>query len=191
MARRAKDISEYLNRPSTARAAAHTAAHTAALSRSARILGIDPGSRLCGWGVIEAEGPRLKHLAHGVVKTGTGSLAARLAVLHSALTAVIAAHAPGECAIEDVFVKINPATALILGQARGVALLTLGQAGLAPAHYAPTQVKSAVTGLGRADKLQVQHMVRLLLKHNDPIAADAADALAIAICHAHTRTAPY
>ncbi len=158
---------------------------------SVRILGIDPGSRITGWGVIEARGAKLTHVAHGCIRTDEGALPPRLRQIHQQLAAVIAEYQPVEYAVEEVFMRINIGTALILGQARGVAVLAGAVAGLPFAEYAPAQIKRALVGNGRADKAQIQHMVKLLLKMQGELAgtltADAADALAIAICHAHVR----
>lgn len=160
-------------------------------SEAVRILGIDPGSRFTGWGVIEARGLKLTHIAHGCIRTGEGALPPRLRIIHEGLQTVIAEHAPQEYAVEEVFMRVNIGTALILGQARGVAVLSGAVAGLLFAEYAPAQIKRAIVGTGRADKSQIQHMVKLLLKMQGDIVntlkADAADALAIAICHAHVR----
>ncbi len=156
-----------------------------------RILGIDPGSRFTGWGVIEARGAALTHIAHGCIRTGDGPLPPRLRMIHEGLRAAIAEHVPQEYAVEEVFMRVNIGTALILGQARGVAVLAGAIAGLPFAEYAPAQIKRAIVGNGRADKAQIQHMVKLLLKMQGDVAstltADASDALAIAICHAHVR----
>lgn len=154
------------------------------------ILGIDPGSRVTGYGVIAVAGQRHRHLASGAIRCGGGALAGRLQRIHQGLEAVIAEHQPTEAAIEMVFVHRSAESAMRLGHARGVAMLTATQAGLALAEYAAPTVKQAVTGTGRADKAQVQHMVRAMLGLTEPLAADAADALAIAICHAHTQGRP-
>ncbi len=152
-----------------------------------RILGIDPGSRVTGYGLIEVEGAHSRHLAHGCIRSEAGELSERLLRIHTELTAVIAAHAPGEVAIESVFVNRNVSSALVLGQARGVAILAVAGNGLTLSEYAPAQVKSAVVGHGRAEKAQIQHMVCMLLKLDKPPPVDAADALAVALCHAHLR----
>ena len=150
-----------------------------------RVIGIDPGLRRMGWGVIEAgAGGRLRHVASGAVATDSGDLAPRLALLAAGLRAVLARHAPEVAAVEKTFVNRDPAGALKLGQARGVALLVPAEAGLAVHEYAPNEVKKTVVGVGHAEKAQVLHMVRLLLPGADPASADAADALAVAICHA-------
>jgi crossover junction endodeoxyribonuclease RuvC len=150
-----------------------------------RILGIDPGLRCLGWGVIESDGPRLRHIANGTIKTGNGTLPDRLLHLARDLRMVIAEQAPTHAAIEQTFVNKDGAGTLKLGQARGVALLVLAEAGLEVGEYAPNSVKKTVVGVGHADKVQVAHMVGIQLpgvKLNGP---DAADALAIAICHLH------
>ena len=155
-----------------------------------RILGIDPGLRLTGWGVIEASGPRLSWIAHGVVSPDPGAdMADRLALLAEGLREVIITHAPQESAVEETFVNINPRSTLLLGQARGVALATLAAARLRVAEYAARKVKLAVVGTGAADKSQIAFMVRRLLPKAGEVSADAADALAVAICCAHHRPA--
>ncbi|MGE3303629.1 MAG: crossover junction endodeoxyribonuclease RuvC [Hyphomonadaceae bacterium] len=150
-----------------------------------RLLGIDPGLQRCGWGVVVADGQRLSYVAHGVIKPPTGaSLAERLLVLLDELGAVIAAHAPDEAAVEETYVNANPRAALALGQARGAALIAPARAGLAVAEYSPAVVKKALVGNGQAEKEQVAFMVRRLLPAAGAVSADAADALAIALCHA-------
>lgn len=154
-----------------------------------RILGIDPGLRNCGWGIIESEGNRLRFVACGVLKPPVnGALADRLAALHSGLLGLVDEHAPDEAAVEETFVNAGPRSALQLGQARGVALMTPASRGLPVAEYAANLVKKSVVGAGHADKVQVQLMVKTLLPAADFSSADAADALAIAICHAHHRS---
>lgn len=152
-----------------------------------RILGIDPGSRITGWGVIEVSGTRSQCIDHGTVRCAGGELPPRLLHIFSRLGEVIGEYRPHEAAIEEVFVNRNIASALVLGQARGAAICALAQAGLSVAEYAPAQIKSAVVGSGRAEKPQVQHMVKILLNLREAAAADAADALAVALCHAHVR----
>ncbi|AZV80300.1 crossover junction endodeoxyribonuclease RuvC [Parasedimentitalea marina] len=152
-----------------------------------RILGIDPGLRNLGWGVIESHGSKLSHVANGVCHSDGDDLGERLLSLHNQVTEVIEAHAPDQAAIEQTFVNKDGAGTLKLGQARGVALLTLAKAGLAVGEYAPNRVKKTVVGVGHADKTQVMHMVKLQLPGCNPENADAADALAIAICHAFYR----
>lgn len=150
-----------------------------------RVIGIDPGLRRMGWGVIERRaGGRLAHVASGAVETPAGDLALRLAALFDALAEVLAAQAPAVAAVEKTFVNRDPAGALKLGHARAVALLVPARRGLPVFEYAPNEVKKTVVGVGHADKAQVAHMVRLLLPGAAPATADAADALAIAICHA-------
>lgn len=152
------------------------------------MLGLDPGLGVTGWGVIEAEANRLRHLADGVVETDASlALPARLAALHGALVEIIAAWRPDEAAVEEAFVNRNPLSTLKLGQARGVVLLAPALAGIPVAEYQATAVKRAVVGQGHAQKQQVQAMVRMLLPGAAPDRADAADALAVAICHAHHR----
>lgn len=154
-----------------------------------RVLGLDPGLGTTGWGVIEAQGGRLSHLAHGVIATDPAlALPARLAALHAALAAVIAAWRPDEAAVEETFVNRNAQSTLKLGQARGVVLLAPALAGIPVTEYQATAVKRAVVGRGHAQKGQVQAMVRVLLPGAAPGRADAADALAVAICHAHHLT---
>ena len=150
-----------------------------------RVIGIDPGLRNLGWGVIEMEGSRLRHVANGIIHSSGDDLALRLVVLHRGLTEVIACHAPDAAAVEQTFVNKDAVATLKLGQARGIALLVPAQAGLAVGEYAPNAVKKAVVGVGHADKGQVHHMVRHQLPGVVFEGADAADALAIAICHAH------
>ena len=155
-----------------------------------RVLGIDPGLRFLGWGVIEAEGSRLRHVANGVCLSGTGELAMRLLTLHTALTDVFHRYQPETVAIEKTFVNKDAVGTLKLGQARGVALLVPAQFGLAIGEYSPNSVKKTVVGVGHADKRQVEHMVKMQLPGVEIHGADAADALAIAICHAHHMTGP-
>lgn len=150
-----------------------------------RILGIDPGLRTLGWGVIESHGSRLSHVANGLCKSSGHDLGARLLSLHEQLVDVIARHGPDHAAIEQTFVNKDGAGTLKLGQARGVALLSLAQAGLSIGEYAPNRVKKTVVGAGHAEKEQVLYMVKLQLPGCEPAGPDAADALAIAMCHAH------
>lgn len=155
--------------------------------RPLRLMGIDPGLARTGWGVVLVEGARLAHLAHGVVSTRPAdTLAERLAALHHGLTAAIATHAPDAVAIEEVFQNRNPQSTLKLGEARGVALLAAGLAGIAVHEVAARFVKKALTGTGAADKAQVAYMVQRLLPAAGTVAADAADALAVAIAAAGT-----
>ncbi len=150
-----------------------------------KILGIDPGLRITGFGVIEQAGGKLRYVTSGCVKSGGGELAGRLRVILEGLAEVIGAHRPGEVAIEKVFVNVNPQSTLLLGQARGAAICAAVIAGLPVAEYTALQVKQAVVGKGHAKKEQVQHMVRRLLALPGDPSPDAADALACAICHAH------
>ena len=153
-----------------------------------RVLGLDPGLRRTGWGIIDVTGNRLIAVADGVVCSDAAlSLAERLVQLHAGVVAVIRLHAPDEAAVEETFVNKNPSSTLKLGQARGVALLAPAQAGILVAEYAPTLVKQAVVGTGRAAKDQIGLMVRMLLPGALGATPDAADALAVAICHAHHR----
>jgi crossover junction endodeoxyribonuclease RuvC len=151
-----------------------------------RLLGLDPGLRNTGWGVIDVDGNRLTHVADGVVAVAADQpMASRLAALYDALLAIIAEHLPDQAAVEETFVNKNPASTLKLGQARGVVLLAPARAGLPVAEYSANRVKKAVTGTGHAAKQQVETMVRTLLPGAAADSADAADALAVAICHAH------
>ena len=150
-----------------------------------RVLGIDPGLRNMGWGVIEVAGSRIAHIANGVCHGDGIALSDRLLALHVALSDVIAEHTPSAAAIEQTFVNKDGAGTLKLGQARGIAMLAVAQAGLRAGEYAPNAVKKAVVGVGHADKRQVLHMVQLQLPGAQIAGPDAADALAIAICHAH------
>jgi crossover junction endodeoxyribonuclease RuvC len=152
------------------------------------ILGLDPGLRHTGWGLVEADGTRLRFLACGVVHTDGGDeLAARLGGLYRGLARVIETHLPREAAVEETVVNRNPLSSLKLGHARGVVLLAAAQAGLGVHEYAAATVKKAVTGTGGAAKAQVATMVRFLLPGCGEVGADAADALAVAVCHAHFR----
>ncbi len=152
-----------------------------------RLLGLDPGLRLTGWGVIDVDGNRLRHVAHGVVRVAAErSLAERLNDLFEGVAAMIAAQAPLEAAVEETFVNVNPGSTLKLGQARGVVLLAPARAGVPVFEYAANLVKKSVTGAGHADKRQIAMMVGRLLPGVEA-SADAADALAVAICHAHHR----
>lgn len=153
-----------------------------------RVLGLDPGLRATGWGVIEVADNRFRSIAEGVVRSDERlSLAERLTQLHAGICAVLREHRPAEAAVEETFVNRNPVSTLKLGQARGVVLLAPAQAGLPVAEYAPSLVKQAVVGTGRAAKGQVAMMVRTLLPGCLVQNPDAADALAVAICHAHHR----
>ena len=151
-----------------------------------RILGIDPGLRVTGFGVIEKQGSRLVYVASGCVKSVSGEgLPDRIRTIFAGIGEVIAAYAPNQAAVEKVFVNVNPQSTLLLGQARGAAISALVHAGLPVAEYTALQIKQAVVGKGKAAKEQVQAMVVRLLDLPGTPAADAADALACAICHAH------
>ena len=152
---------------------------------SMRILGIDPGLRITGFGVLDKEGQRLGYVASGCIKTPEGDLAARLKVILESLREVIVQHRPHEVVVEKVFVNANPQSTLLLGQARGAAICAAVLEDLPVAEYTALQVKQAVVGNGHADKEQVQDMVQRLLKLGGSPSPDAADALACAICHAH------
>ncbi|MDE1905618.1 MAG: crossover junction endodeoxyribonuclease RuvC [Rhodospirillales bacterium] len=155
-----------------------------------RILGIDPGLRFTGWGVVEAEGNRLRHVADGVVATdGTEDVPLRLKALDEALADLLARYNPDEAAVEETYVNRNATATLKLGYARGVALLAPARAGIPVFEYGAKTVKMAVVGTGGADKVQVGLMVKRLLPGSVQKRADAADALAVAICHAHHRSA--
>ena len=153
---------------------------------AARILGIDPGLRVTGFGVIERHGSELIYVASGCIKSNDRqSLPERIRTLFAGIGEVIATYGPDQAAVEKVFVNVNPQSTLLLGQARGAALSALVHAGLPVAEYTALQVKQAVVGQGKAAKGQVQHMVIRLLELPGAPTADAADALACAICHAH------
>jgi crossover junction endodeoxyribonuclease RuvC len=155
------------------------------LPATRRILGIDPGLRLTGFGLIVCSGGRLQYVASGCVRSGAGDLPERLRSIVRDLGSVIVEHNPTEVAIEKVFVNVNPHSTLLLGQARGAAISAAVLAELPVAEYTALQIKQAVVGHGKAAKEQVQEMVRRLLSLSSRPAADAADALACAICHAH------
>lgn len=153
------------------------------------ILGIDPGSRTTGYGIIETRGNRLCHIDNGIIATKTTApLADRLKTIHDGITRIIAEFGPEVAAIEQVFLAQNPQAALVLGHARGTAMVAAVNAGLPVHEYSALQVKSAVVGYGRAGKPQVQQMVKALLNLPEIAQEDAADALGVAICHAHSRT---
>ena len=154
-----------------------------------RILGIDPGSRTTGYGLVDCEGNRLRHVDNGIIATNpTAALALRLKTIYDGVARIIAEFAPAVVAIEQVFLAKNPQAALVLGHARGTAMVAAVNAGLTVHEYSALQVKSAVVGYGRAGKPQVQQMVKILLNLPEIAQEDAADALGIAICHAHSRT---
>ena len=158
------------------------------MATAIRIIGIDPGLRRTGWGVVETLGNSLRFIASGTVTSDDkAELAARLCQLHDGISAVISEHSPDEAAVEQTFVNTNAASTLKLGQARGIAMLVPARAGLRVAEYAPNAVKKAVIGVGHGDKKQIQMMLRVLMPKAVFDGDDAADALAIAICHAHHR----
>ncbi len=151
-----------------------------------RIIGIDPGSNITGYGLIESNGKESSHLISGFIRVQGDTLPDKLGIIFSEVSALIAEHQPEQMAIENVFVSKNAGSALKLGQARGAAICAAMNAGLSVAEYSPREIKLAIVGTGGADKVQVQHMVRMLLGFREPLQADRADALAIALCHAHT-----
>jgi len=153
-----------------------------------RVLGVDPGTAITGWGVVEGDGDALQMIAGGVITTPAGTpLPQRLQVIYRELTQLIEQWRPESAAIEELFFSKNAKTALAVGHGRGAAMLALANAGLPITEYKPLEVKQAITGHGGADKVQMQHMVKLLLQLDDiPRPDDAADALAIAICHVHS-----
>ncbi|MDX1400981.1 MAG: crossover junction endodeoxyribonuclease RuvC [Kiloniellales bacterium] len=151
-----------------------------------RVLGLDPGLRNTGWGVIEAKGSSLRHLGNGVVRSNPkDDLAERLLALHEGIKAVMEGYRPDAAAVETTLANKNPASTLKLGMARGVALLTSASLGVEVGEYLPMIVKKAVVGTGHADKQQVQMMIKRLLPGCQISSSDAADALAVAVCHAH------
>jgi crossover junction endodeoxyribonuclease RuvC len=152
-----------------------------------RILGLDPGSRITGYGVVDAGVQGVRYVASGCIRVGQGAMAGRLLEIHRHVTELVSVYGPGEIAIERVFMARNPDSALKLGQARGAALCGACQAGAPVFEYAPRAVKLTVTGTGAAEKAQVMHMVKSLLALEGRLSADAADALAIAVCHAQHR----
>jgi crossover junction endodeoxyribonuclease RuvC len=151
------------------------------------ILGIDPGSNITGFGIIEAIGNKQHYLTSGSIKIKKSTFSSQLQQIYQGIIRLVTLYQPKEVAIEQVFVHINVNSALKLGQARGVAIVAAAQDGVKFAEYSARQVKQAVVGYGNAQKLQVQHMVKLLLKLPNKLAEDEADALAIAICHANSR----
>jgi crossover junction endodeoxyribonuclease RuvC len=158
------------------------------MQETIRIIGIDPGLRRTGWGIVEQDGSVLRFIASGTVKSDEkADLASRLCQLHDGLCAILDAHAPQEAAVENTFVNKDAAATLKLGQARGIAMLVPARAGLRVAEYAPNAVKKTVIGVGHGDKAQVAMMVKVLLPKALFDSEHAADALAIAICHAHHR----
>ena len=152
------------------------------------VLGLDPGLAITGYGLVEGDGQELTSIIHGVIRTPAKTpTARRLMQIHQELLCIIDRHHPDEAAVEELFFSTNARTAMSVGEARGVLLLTLAEAGLPIGEYTPLQIKQAITGYGQADKAQVQEMVRILLNLCDvPRPDDAADALAVAICHHHS-----
>ncbi len=158
------------------------------MSEIIRIIGIDPGLRNMGWGVVESQGTSLRFIAAGTVRSNAKTdLASRLCQLHDGLSDVLHAHVPHEAAVENTFVNKDAGATLKLGQARGIAMLAPAKAGLPVSEYAPNAVKKAVIGVGHGDKSQIKLMVGMLLPKATYDSDDAADALALAICHAHHR----
>lgn len=151
-----------------------------------RILGVDPGSRMTGVGIIEVNGDRVSPVFYGAIKAGDGEFPERLGTIFAELKQLIKEHRPDQAAIETVFVAHNAASAIKLGQARGAAVCAAIECDLPVSEYSPRSVKQAIVGRGGADKTQVQHMVGILLGIREPIQNDAADALAVALCHQHT-----
>ena len=156
-----------------------------------RVIGIDPGLRQTGWGVISVSGNRLSHVSDGIVESNPNlTLAQRLKQIHGGLQGVMREYNPDEAAVEETFVNMNPTSTLKLGQARGIALLVPAEFGLPVGEYPPNLVKKTVVGSGHAEKQQIQMMVRMLLPGCIVATSDAADALAVAICHAQHKQAP-
>lgn len=160
------------------------------MSVKIRILGIDPSLVKCGWGVVEAEGLKIRHIGHGVITPAANQdMALRLKSLDESLCEIIKLHRPDEAAVEDVFLNVNPSSTMKLGYARAICLLAPAKAGLYVGEYSAKKVKKSVVGTGQADKAQVAAMMNVLLPGVKLKAGDAADALAIAICHAHRASA--
>jgi len=160
--------------------------YCSSVSERIRIIGMDPSLVACGWGVIEMEGLKLRHIGHGVIRPNPkGELHRRLREIFETLTDVIRLHDPAEAAVEEAFMKNNAASAIKLGHARAACLLAGSLSGLGIGEYAPRSVKKSVVGTGTADKTQIAHMVNVLMPGCGVKAGDAADALAVAICHAH------
>ena len=150
-----------------------------------RVMGLDPGLRAMGWGVIDISGSKISHVANGICRTATGDLGPRLVSLFDQLSAVWTMYQPDQAAVEQTFVNKDGVATLKLGQARAIAMLVPARCGIDVGEYAPNAVKKAVVGVGHADKKQVDHMVRMQLPGVEIAGPDAADALAIAICHGH------
>src|SRR5262249_14818125 len=162
--------------------------HRTMATQAIRILGIDPGLRRPGWGLVAIEGNRLSYLACGsLASDDKAALALRLVTIHDGLRRVVAEHAPDEAAVENTFVNRDASATLKLGQARGIAMLVPALAGLPVGEYAPNLVKKTIVGAGHSEKMQIRMMVKVLLPKADPQSDDAADALAIAVTHAHHR----
>lgn len=153
-----------------------------------RILGIDPGSCITGYGIVDCEGNHLRHVGNGSIHTGNSDQAEKLRLIFTELTTVIDSQSPAEIAIERIFMNRNADSAIKLGQARGVAIVACSVQKLPVNEYSANQIKQALVGRGHATKSQIQHMVKVLLNLREAPQADAADALAVAICHAHTRS---
>lgn len=153
-----------------------------------RILGIDPGSRKTGFGIIDVEGDRTITVHQGVIKAGNGEFTGRLGIIFNGIRDLLEEYRPDEAAVETVFVSHNASSAIKLGQARGAAVCAVIAGGLPVAEYSPRSVKQAIVGRGAADKVQVQHMVKILLGLRETPQEDAADALAVALCHHHTQS---
>jgi crossover junction endodeoxyribonuclease RuvC len=153
-----------------------------------RIIGIDPGSRLTGYGIIEILGDSSRAVHYGVIAAGSGEFTERLGIIFNNIRELLAEYQPDEAAVESVFVSHNAASAIKLGQARGAAICALIAAGVPVSEYSPRSVKQAIVGRGAADKAQVQHMIRALLGLTKTPQEDAADALAVALCHHHTQS---
>lgn len=164
-----------------------TASEIFAMTGGVRILGIDPGSQVTGFGLIDVDGTRYSYLASGCIRTPSGDFAGRLREIYHQVGELTLKHQPQEVAIESVFMSKNAATALKLGQARAAAMCATFVLDLPIFEYAPRQIKQSVVGTGKAEKVQVEHMVRVLLKLKGPLQSDAADALAVALCHANIR----
>lgn len=161
------------------------------MSATVRVLGVDPGSLTTGYGIVDSDGRRSAYVSHGCIRPGNGPLPERLGYIQAELAAVIAAYEPAEMAVEEVFIHRGAQSALKLGQARGAAICAGVGAGLSVAEYSARLVKQTVVGTGGAAKRQVGHMVGVLLAlDGEPLAEDAADALAVALCHAHARSRP-
>lgn len=161
------------------------------MTARSRILGIDPGSRTTGYGIIDKQGASIGFVTCGTIRTGSGgNIPERLLEIYEGLQKIISLHGPDVAAVEDVFMAHNPRSALKLGHARGAAVLAVMCSGLRVHDYSPRMVKQAVAGYGHADKTQVQHMVRALLDLSSEPSSDAADALAVAICHANRMIVP-